>query len=102
MQSGPALLLPLPKFRDLNQGRGLHPDERDRLMGIGSVKSTSEEDREGDWELTDPGTPRTRVFDDSGNPIDSRPAAVENSKGYGSASLTEILNRMPRFDAPAV
>ena len=86
---------------------GLNPDEYDRLMRIDSVDPTSEEDRYGDEELTATENPISTVADDSGDPVDSHSGigsclgVADSSTGFGSASLAEVLNRMPRFDALA-
>ena len=80
-------------------GREMDPDECDRLMGIISVDLSSEEDRFGDGELTDTENPISRVADDSGAPVESHfgigscSGAADRSRGHGSASLAEILNR---------
>ena len=49
-------------------GRGMDPDECDRLMGINLVDLSSEEDRFGDGELTDTENPIEGVADDFGSP----------------------------------
>ena len=52
--------------------------------------------------MTDPQNPVSGVADDSIPEADSsRSGAVESSKGVGSSSLAEVLNRMARHDAPA-
>ena len=71
--------------------RGLEPYEYDRLMGVPSVGSTSGEERVG--EATDPENPNTGVADDFAQRPDSSSVAVEGSRGIGSASSLEVLNR---------
>ena len=80
--------------------KGLQPDECDRLMGIGSVESSSGEDRDGDGELTESEIPTVEVTDDLSTKIDSCPSAVESSKCEFSRS--PHWNRMPNQDSPAI
>ena len=76
----------------------MDPDEYDRLMGISSVK-TSEGDRFGDGDVTDTEEMEEGAANDSitSTPIVSGsgncPGANLDSRGYGSASLIECLNR---------
>ena len=56
-------------------GKGMHPDECDRLMGITSVDLSAEEDGFGDGELTDTENPIRGVADDSTTPVDSHPGS---------------------------
>ena len=76
-------------------------------MGFDSVDPASEEDRYGDGELTEAEVHPRGVADDSGIPVDSHsgigscPGAADSWRGIDCASLAEVLNRMPRLDAPA-
>ena len=84
----------------------MDPDEYDRLMGIPSVDLSGEEDGFGDRELTDTQDLDEEVADDLTNPVDSYFGSgncfgvAGNSRGYGSASLAEVLNSLPNFAAP--
>ena len=76
-------------------------------MGISSVDLSDEEDGFGDSELTDTQEQDEGVADDLTTPINSRsgsgycPGAAGDSRGYGSASLAEVLNGLPNLTAPA-
>ena len=65
---------------------------------------SSEEDRFGDGELTDSEGPASGVADDlrmvseTHLGIGAPPGVVEGSRGIGSASLAEVLNRQPNLD----
>ena len=52
-------------------GRGMGPDECDRLLGINSVDFPSEDEGFGDGELTDTGNPTGRGADDSETRIEN-------------------------------
>ena len=90
--------------------RGMDPDKYDRLMGTSSV-NPSEGDRFGDGDVTDTEEMAEGVAHDSmtSTPIVSGssncPGADLDSRGYGSASVTECLNRnltrVPSLAAPA-
>ena len=72
---------PSSHFRHVPKtGKGLSPDEYDRLMGVGSVESTSEEDRNGDGELTDSEAP-TPQEPQSHSGVDSRPGRLWKARG---------------------
>ena len=79
-------------------GRGIDPDDYDRLMGISSV-NPSEEDRFGDWDVTDMEAVEEGVANDSMTPTSmfsgsgNCPGADVESRGYGRASLMECLDR---------
>ena len=88
----------------------MDPDEYDRLVGISSV-NPSEGDRFGDGDVNDMETIEEGVANDSvtSTPIVSGsgncPGGDLDSRGYGSASLMECLNRslsrVPNLAAPA-
>ena len=65
--------------------------KKGRLMGVPSVGSTSGEERDG--ENTDPEEANLGVTDDLTQRPDSISGAVEGSRGIGSASLLEVLDR---------
>ena len=75
--------------------------------GISSVDLSNEEDGFGDGELTDTQDLDEEVANDLSNPIlpisgsGNCPGVAGDSKGYGSASLTEVLNSLPNRAAPA-
>ena len=71
------------------------PDECDRLMGIGSVDST-EEARDGDWELTESEIPMKGVADDSMPQIDSCPGAVKSLTDVEEPSQIHKLTDLQR------
>ena len=76
-------------------GRGVDPDEYDRLMGISSA-NPSEEDRLGDGDVTDTEGVEEGVANDSiaSTPMISGsgtcPGADVDSRGYGGASLVAV------------
>ena len=88
-------------------GRGMGPDECDRLMGIGAVDFSADEKGFGDGDLTDTENPAGRVADDSETPIESHSGigsclgVADSSRACGSASLMEIFSRLPKLNAPA-
>ena len=79
--------------------RGADPDDYDRVMGISSVQP-SEMGRLGDGNVTDIEETDQRVANDSedSTPFSSRfrnfPGAGRDSKGFGSSSLVECLERL--------
>ena len=69
-------------------GKGLEPYEYDRLMGVPSVGSSSEEIRDGEGTEIEENL-QVGVTNDSIPRPDSSSGVGKNSRGIGSASLLE-------------
>ena len=86
--------------------RGMDPGECDRILGVSSAQPP-EKDRFGDGSAADTEEIEQGVANDptASTPIVSGlgncAGADLDSRGYGSASLTECLNRLSGVSSPA-
>ena len=74
-------------------------------MGIGSVRSPSEGDSEAERVHSDEGTAvdktLTASVQNTRDPFGNLSGAFGGSRGYGSASFAEVLNRKAQLEVPA-